>query len=84
MRNNQPATLTQLINELKARKDRLDQAINHGWRDCIPSVQEDYSEFHQQFCDIICDNIDLINNNMIKDIPIPNTEDVCLAFSEDD
>jgi len=53
-------TLGQLVKEQLARKKRLQEAIDGGWRDCIASEQEIVDRFDYAMAQLITLNIEAI------------------------
>lgn len=39
-------TLRECVEEGRARKARLDEAVERGWRDCIPSERQNVEEWN--------------------------------------
>jgi hypothetical protein len=76
-------TLREYIAEMEARRKRLKEAEDRGWRDCIPSERETVAEFEHVLMNAIGNNYDRLIE-IAGDLDFgPLPPGVSLAYSRD-
>ena len=76
-------TLREYFAELDARRKRLREAEDRGWRDCIPSERETVAEFEHVLMNAIGNNhgrlVEIADDLDLGPLPL----EISLAYSRD-